>query len=63
MPQLPSRPEGRRGMTLSEKIFATHDVEKKGVLKTGNMIRVDVDFVMASELSWTVSFSYLVASG
>jgi hypothetical protein len=42
-------------MTLSEKIFAAHDVERRGVLKPGDMVRVDVDFVMASELSWGVS--------
>ena len=42
-------------MTLSEKIFASHDMERRGVLKPGDMVRVDVDFVMASELSWQVS--------
>ena len=56
-PPLSSRPAGRRGMTLSEKIFAAHDVEKRGVLKPGDMVRVDVDFIMASEISWAVSFS------
>jgi hypothetical protein len=49
---LPSRPAGRRGMTLSEKILAAHDVERRGVLKPGDMVRVDIDWVMASELSW-----------
>jgi hypothetical protein len=56
-PPLSSRPAGRRGMTLSEKIFAAHDVERRGVLKPGDMVRVDVDFVMASEISWAVSRS------
>lgn len=42
-------------MTLSEKIFAAHDIERRGELKPGDMIRVDVDWVMASELSWSVS--------
>jgi hypothetical protein len=40
---LTSRPEGRQGMTLSEKIFAAHDIERRGELKPGDMIRVDVD--------------------
>jgi len=52
---LPSRPKGRRGMTLTEKIFASHDSERRGELKPGDMVRVDVDWVMASELSWSVS--------
>lgn len=47
-------------MTLSEKIFAAHDVERRGVLKPGDVIRVDVDFVMASEISWAVSWKYFV---
>lgn len=45
-------------MTLSEKIFAAHDVERRGVLKPGDMARVDVDFVIANELSWTVSLDF-----
>lgn len=52
---LSHRPPGRRGMTLSEKIFAAHDVSRKGEVKPGDVIRVDVDWVMASELSWKVS--------
>ena len=50
-----SRPEGRRGMTLAEKLFAMHDVENRGSVKPGDMIRVRVDWVMASESSWAVS--------
>lgn len=46
------RPDGRRGMTLAEKIFASHDVSRKGEVKVGDVIRLDVDWVMASELSW-----------
>ncbi|KAH8691621.1 aconitase family protein [Talaromyces proteolyticus] len=49
---LPVRPEGRRGMTLSEKIFALHDVDQKGYVAPGDLIRVDVDWVIASEASW-----------
>lgn len=50
---LSSRPPGRRGMTLAEKIFAAHDVERRGQVKPGDVIRVDVDWVIASELSWS----------
>ncbi|PKX91257.1 aconitase family protein [Aspergillus novofumigatus IBT 16806] len=49
---LPSRPPGRRGMTLSEKIFALHDVAHRGRVAPGDLIRVDVDWVIASEASW-----------
>ena len=46
------RPNGRRGMTLTEKLFAMHDVQPKGEVKPGQVIRVAVDWIMASELSW-----------
>jgi hypothetical protein len=52
---LTARPKGRRGMTLSEKILAAHDIERRGELKPGDLVRVDVDWIMASELSWGVS--------
>ncbi|PWY63672.1 aconitase iron-sulfur domain-containing protein [Aspergillus eucalypticola CBS 122712] len=39
-------------MTLSEKIFALHDIEQKGSVAPGELIRVDVDWVIASEASW-----------
>lgn len=42
-------------MTLAEKIFASHDVDGKGFVRPGDMIRVSVDWVMASEASWGVS--------
>lgn len=51
---LSTRPEGRRPMTLSEKIFAAHDVDRKGEVKPGDVVRVNVDWIMASELSWFV---------
>jgi hypothetical protein len=51
---LPSRPPGRRGMTLSEKIFALHDIAQRGWVAPGDLIRVDVDWVLASEASWAV---------
>lgn len=52
---LPERPQGRRGMTLSEKILALHDVNQEGFVVPGQLIRVDVDWVIASEASWAVS--------
>lgn len=58
---LPSRPEGRRGMTLSEKIFALHDVNQTGFVSPGDLIRVDVDWVIASEASWRVGFPIIYA--
>jgi hypothetical protein len=50
---LSTRPASRRAMTLTEKIFAAHDVERKGEVKPGDVIRVDIDWVIASELSWS----------
>ncbi|KAI1325847.1 aconitase iron-sulfur domain-containing protein [Xylariaceae sp. FL0255] len=52
VPPIGQRPAGRRPMTLSEKILAAHDVERKGEVRPGDIIRVDVDWVLASELSW-----------
>lgn len=51
---LAHRPDIRRGMTLSEKIFAMHDITRKGFVVPGELIRVDVDWVIASEVSWAV---------
>lgn len=51
---LSSRPKGRRGMTLSEKIFAAHSISGKGEVKPGDVIRVDVDWILASETAWMV---------
>lgn len=48
------RPSGRRGMTLSEKIFAMDDMEQKGFVAPGGLIRIHVDWVIASEASWAV---------
>lgn len=48
------RPNGRRGMTLSEKIFAMHDIKQKGFVAPGELIRIHVDWVIASEASWAV---------
>ena len=53
MKPLEERPHGRRGMTLAEKILAAHDIERRGEVKPGDVIRVDIDWVIASELSWS----------
>ncbi|KAH7025837.1 3-isopropylmalate dehydratase large subunit 2 [Microdochium trichocladiopsis] len=45
-------PAGRRPMNVTEKIFAFHDVESKGWVRPGEMIRVSVDWIMSSEQSW-----------
>ena len=50
---LQEKPHGRRGMTVAEKILAAHDVERRGEVKPGDVIRVDIDWVIASELSWS----------
>lgn len=52
---LSCRPQERRGMTLAEKIFAAHDIDQRGEVRPGDVIRVDVDWILASELSWKVS--------
>ncbi|KAE8344407.1 hypothetical protein BDV24DRAFT_171875 [Aspergillus arachidicola] len=49
---LRTRPGSRRGMTLSEKIFSLHDIDQRGSVAPGDLIRVDVDWVIASEASW-----------
>lgn len=52
-----TKPANRRPMNITEKIFALHDVETKGWVKPGQMIRVRVDWIMASEFSWHVSLA------
>ena len=49
------RPKGRRGMTMAEKIFAMHDISRRGFVSPGDIIQVDVDWIIASELSWKVT--------
>ncbi|KAL0940267.1 3-isopropylmalate dehydratase large subunit 2 [Colletotrichum truncatum] len=49
---LASRPATRRPMNVTEKIFALHDVDQPGWVRTGDIIRVSVDWVMASEATW-----------
>jgi hypothetical protein len=54
---LKSRPAGRRGMTIAEKIFAAHDIDRRGQVAPGDVIRTDIDWVLSSELSWGVSLT------
>lgn len=54
---LKSRPAGRRGMTMTEKVFAAHETAQRGFVKPGDIIQVDIDWVLASELSWQVWIS------
>ena len=52
-----NRPRGRKPMTLSQKIFAHHVIGYQGPdvgLQTGDVVRVSVDWVIASEISWIV---------
>ncbi|KAF2028649.1 hypothetical protein EK21DRAFT_113662 [Setomelanomma holmii] len=49
---LPSRPSKRRGMTLTEKIFAHHDISRQGYVRSGMTISVSVDWILASDASW-----------
>lgn len=41
-------------MTVTEKIFAMHAIDSKGYVRTGETIRVSLDWIMASEASWAV---------
>ncbi len=56
LPPLAVRSSGTRPMTLAEKIFAHHAIGGTAVegLATGNLARIAVDWVMASEASWFV---------
>lgn len=42
-------------MNVTEKIFAMHAIDSKGYVRTGETIRVSLDWIMASEASWAVS--------
>ena len=52
----PSPAEGTRPMTLAEKVFAQHAVGEKPPhgLAAGDVVRVGIDWILASELSWSV---------
>ncbi|KAL7920082.1 hypothetical protein ACQKWADRAFT_315064 [Trichoderma austrokoningii] len=45
-------PKDRPPMTVTEKIFAMHAIDSKGYVRTGETIRVSLDWIMASEASW-----------
>ena len=49
------RSEKTRPMNLAQKIFAYHAIGGCPIegLATGDVIRVDIDWILASELSWT----------
>ncbi|KAJ3460268.1 hypothetical protein MRS44_011135 [Fusarium solani] len=46
------RPANRPPMNVTEKIFAFHDVSRKGWARPGQAILVSVDWVLSSEASW-----------
>src|SRR5258708_7797365 len=53
MPSIPSSNTDRRPMTLTQKILAQHAVgSQRPWVETGDMLRVRVDWTIASELAW-----------
>ena len=61
-PVIKSRAETTRPMTLTEKIFAHHTLGGCPIegLKAGDVVRASLDWVIASELSWSVSDAHSV---
>ena len=58
------RPHGTKPMTLAQKIFTQHALGSKEVehgLAVGDVVRVGVDWVIASELSWSGMASILLS--
>lgn len=55
-------PKDRPPMTVTEKIFAMHAIDSKGYVRTGETIRVSLDWIMASEASWAVRHTLTLAS-
>ncbi|KAG0261733.1 hypothetical protein DFQ27_002788 [Actinomortierella ambigua] len=49
-----TRPAGRRGLTISEKIILHNAIglQTPGSIKPGDMVCVSVDWTLASELTW-----------
>ena len=41
-------------MTMAEKILAMHDTTRRGFVKQGDTVLLDVDWIMASEIAWKV---------
>jgi hypothetical protein len=58
---LAEAPIARRGMTLTEKILAHHSIGQISPegLKSGDFLRLAIDWVAASEISYFVGFSHL----
>lgn len=54
LPVIRNRAPNTRPMTLSQKIFAHHTIGRvpEGGLRPGDVVRVGLDWVLASELSW-----------
>ncbi|KAI1104079.1 aconitase iron-sulfur domain-containing protein [Jackrogersella minutella] len=48
-----TKPSGVPPMNITEKIFAMHDIEQKGFVQAGQTVQIFVDWVMASEISWS----------
>jgi hypothetical protein len=53
---LPVKSSDTRAMTLAEKILAHHafSLPSSGGLKSGELVRISIDWIIASELSWVV---------
>lgn len=54
---LETKSEKTKPMTLTEKVFAHHTIGGCPVegLKAGDVVRVSLDWIISSELSWSVS--------
>ncbi|KAL2852040.1 hypothetical protein BJY01DRAFT_244657 [Aspergillus pseudoustus] len=51
-PAVSIRPPGRRGMTVGEKILAHHALDGRGLVAPRDLIWIDVDWALASQVSW-----------
>ncbi|KAF9697154.1 hypothetical protein EKO04_005150 [Ascochyta lentis] len=62
---LSDRPKDRRPMTLSEKIFAHHSINSLRTtgMAVGDIMRVSVDWVIASELAWAGLYAGITRAG
>ncbi|RDW80791.1 putative 3-isopropylmalate dehydratase [Coleophoma crateriformis] len=62
---LPVRSLGTRPMTLAEKIFAHHafSLPSPDGLKSGELVRISIDWIIASELSWVGMKHSMVSIG
>lgn len=62
---LPQKPVGRAPMTVTSKILAHHAIScaQTSHVTVGELLRVNIDWVMASELSWVGMKRSIAASG